>query len=277
MGTRIRLVMNNKDLTIIFDQHEFEMQPNHFRVATHPYVRYHAAPPSRDGLDELLISGSEQPSVRDFKEDIQNLAAKVIVVDLRQESHGFINGIPVSWYAPKNWANIGFDADAVMKDEAGRLAGLAGKTIPMVHVLMKDDHGQITESRTEHIEVTSAATEKEVTASLGMDSMRFSLTDHCSPVESEVARFVEFFKSVPKTTWLHFHCHGGDGRTTTFMLLCDIMRNGHKFSLEELALRQYLVGGVDLLNHTSEGYKAPLYMRRTKFIRKFYDTFRGIV
>lgn len=28
-------------------------------------------------------------------------------VDLRQESHGYLDGIPVSWYGERDWANLG--------------------------------------------------------------------------------------------------------------------------------------------------------------------------
>ena len=266
--------MNHKNLTIIYDQYEHAEIPHHFRVAPHPYQRQHPNPPSRSGLGELLISGSEQPSVHDLKEDIAPLAEKVIVVDLRQESHGFINDIPVSWYSQKNWANLGMGADGVGKDESDRLAALVGKAVPVVRVLAKDAEGFITDHRTDQIEVTRAETEQEVTSRLGLEYLRLALTDHYPPVESEVARFVEFFKALPKSTWLHFHCHGGDGRTTTFMLMCDIMRNAQRLSLEDLALRQYLTGGVDLLHHTSLGYKAPLYRERTNFLREFYHTFK---
>jgi hypothetical protein len=267
--------MENRPLTIIYDQHEGETLPCHFRVCGRPYAREIPSPPSRRGLDQLLVSGSEQPSVGDIENDIRPLAAKVVLVDLRQESHGFVGDIPVSWYGPKNWANLGLDAAAAMRDEAARLAALQGKTVPVVRAVTKDEDGLIATSRTDFIEVRSVATESEAAARSGLDYERFAVSDHRAPSEEEASRFVTFFDSQPAGTWFHIHCHGGEGRTTTFMLLCDILRNGRELSLEDLVLRQYLVGGVDLFNHPAEGYKGPWYKKRAEFIRAFYAKYAG--
>ena len=45
----------------------------------------------------------------------------IIVVDFRQESHGFINGIPISWADLKNNANAGLNREQVLTDEAAKL------------------------------------------------------------------------------------------------------------------------------------------------------------
>jgi len=261
---------DDKQLKIIYDQHVGEVLPCHFRVCTHPYALEHPAPPSRRGLDELLVSGSEQPSDSGLLNDIRPLAKKVVVVDLRQESHGFVNDIPVSWYGPKNWANLGLDEAGARRDEEARLSALQGKTIPLVRAITKDEDGLVAESRTDLVTVRSTGTESELTALCGLDYARFAVSDHRAPSEQETSRFVAFFNSRPAGAWFHFHCHGGVGRTTTFMLLSDILRNGRELSLEDLVLRQHLLGGVDLFNHPSEGYKAPWYRLRSEFIRAFY-------
>jgi hypothetical protein len=266
---------DNAALTIIYDQHEGETLPCHFRVCSRPYARTHPAPPSRRGLDTLLVSGSEQPSAGDIAQDIRALAENVVLVDLRQESHGFLDGVPVSWYGPKNWANLGLDAAAAMRDEAARLAALPGTTIPVVRALTKDADGLIGESRTDRVAVGAVAVESEVAASRGLEYVRFAVPDHRAPSEAEAERFVAFFNSRPAGTWFHVHCHGGEGRTTTFMLMCDILRNGGALSLEALVLRQYLVGGVDLFNHPAAGYKVPWYVKRATFIREFYARHAG--
>ncbi len=51
------------------------------------------------GLNTLNISGSKQFSEQNLPLIISNIKTSlpITVVDLRQESHGFINGLPVSW------------------------------------------------------------------------------------------------------------------------------------------------------------------------------------
>ena len=68
--------------------------------------------PSTAGMDQLHISGSEQYSEEQFRElagQLREMAGNdpVYIIDLRQESHGFLNGIPVSWYGNDNEQNIG--------------------------------------------------------------------------------------------------------------------------------------------------------------------------
>ncbi|MBF0482166.1 MAG: phosphatase [Desulfovibrionaceae bacterium] len=262
-------------LTIIYDQHEGETLPCHFRVCTRPYAFEHPSPPSRKGLDTLFVSGSEQPSVRDLIENVRPLAQKIILVDLRQESHGFINDIPVSWYGQKNWANLGFDAARSMGDEEARLAALPGKTIAVTRAVTKDAQGRIDQRRTDELTVEAVATEREAAARAGLAYVRFAVPDHRAPSQEEAARFVDFFNASPADAWFHIHCHGGEGRTTTFMLLCDILRNGRDLSLDDLVLRQHLVGGVDLFNHPAAGYKQPFYRQRAQCIREFYARYAG--
>ena len=75
------------------------------------------------GLDKLNISASQQ-----FSEDNLPLLTKAIgtslpitVVDLRQESHGFINGLAVSWAGLKNNANKRLTKEQILEDEANKL------------------------------------------------------------------------------------------------------------------------------------------------------------
>jgi hypothetical protein len=54
--------------------------------------------------------------------------------------------------------------------------------------------------------------------------VRIPVTDHCAPSDVALAAFRELASSSePKSSWLHFHCHGGDGRTTTFLALYDMV------------------------------------------------------
>ena len=46
------------------------------------------------------------------------------VFDLRQETHIFVNGLPVSWYASRDWANVGRSQPEIKAGEAVRLQSL---------------------------------------------------------------------------------------------------------------------------------------------------------
>ena len=50
--------------------------------------------------------------------------------------------------------------------------------------------------------------------------------------------FVQLVNSELKDNWLHFHCKQGIGRTTTFMIMYDIMKNAKEVSLDDIVKRQ---------------------------------------
>lgn len=77
--------------------------------------------------DANRMSGSGQPSILNlaaFTQELQKQGIppnQVILVDLRQEDHGYLNGTAVSWYGDNNWANVGKNDAAVRQEEARRL------------------------------------------------------------------------------------------------------------------------------------------------------------
>lgn len=183
-------------------------------------------------------------------------SSKIAVVDLRQESHGFINDMAVSW-KPKgsNKANKGLSRKQVIKDEKKRLKSIE------LYKPIKIDKKKITP--------TKVQSEKELVKEQGMDYIRIPVTDTEKPDDEMVDYFVNVVRKLPEGTWLHFHCKAGIGRTTTFMTMYDIMKNAKKDSLEDIMERQVLLGGKNLLkpqdNKDSESHK------RSDLIRNFYN------
>jgi hypothetical protein len=49
---------------------------------------------------------------------LPRLQGPVTVFDLRQETHLFINDLPLSWYASHDWANVGRTQADIEKQEA---------------------------------------------------------------------------------------------------------------------------------------------------------------
>ena len=63
--------------------------------------------PSDIGLADLQASGSGEFTADGLKLLLARTRGPVTVFDLRQETHIFVNDLPVSWYATRDWANVG--------------------------------------------------------------------------------------------------------------------------------------------------------------------------
>jgi Inositol hexakisphosphate len=107
----------------------------------------------------------------------------------------------------------------------------------------------------------------------GVDYLRLPTTDHCRPRDSEVQDFVSFETTLPANTWLHFHCRGGDGRTTIFMAMHDIIHNAPADSLSAILARQHQIGGVDLsrVSASPAKFAYPFDVERVAFLPSFYQ------
>ena len=75
------------------------------------------------------------------------------------------------------------------------------------------------------VEAGQVLTEAELAAQKGVMYVRFTATDHLWPDAGEIERFRRFVKTLPKDAWLHFHCVAGEGRTTAFMTMYDMLKN----------------------------------------------------
>ncbi|WP_304519483.1 phosphatase domain-containing protein [Clostridium estertheticum] len=97
------------------------------------------------------------------------------------------------------------------------------------------------------------------------------MSDHLKPKDDQVDLFVkETQKISTNDTWLHFHCRGGVGRTTTFMAMYDMMNNAKQVSFEDIIQRQVLIGGSDILKKDDEGNKTG-DENRADFLKQFYQ------
>lgn len=199
---------------------------------------------------ELHMSGSGQMSEAGLA-DLPNKLATVRqadeplwIVDLRQESHGFCNGEAVSWHAKYNAANIGKNAKEVAKDEQTRLSAVYDKEVHAVPMGKIDTASGMADF---DAVVTNIATEQQAAHADGFGYVRIAATDMQWPEPQAVDAFVDFYKALPAHPgWLHFHCHAGEGRTTTFMAMYEMMRYPER-PLAEVLQHQYEIGGIDLM------------------------------
>lgn len=228
------------------------------------------------GLHKLRASGSGsvcQDQVLRISSSTEN--APFYVVDLRKEAHGQINGFAVSWYAEQNGLYESLSPDEAKKDEALRLEEVRnGKSIVIHHIISKNQ-GTIDQLIPVTTFVDEVTTEREMVEGLGLNYQRIFATDHCPPPLKEVDRFVAFVQSLPENAWIHLHCRAGRGRTTTFMVLLDILHNGKVVALEDILLRQELIGGKNLQNLPREGsFKYEKACARLERVQQFYDYVR---
>ena len=229
-----------------------------------------------DGMDKLNSSGSRQfdapQMVTAFGKD--NAGGKVTIVDLRQESHGFINGRAVSWYAEKDWANVGFSPEAVVQVESELLDKIRDQGSVAIGQIKTDADGKPAVVTSVPVDIQTVTTEAELAASLGLGYQRFPVTDHAKPLDDVVELFVAFTRNFPVTSQVHFHCHGGDGRTTTFLVLYDIVRSRSipTAALADILNRQELISGYDLTKLPAEtSWKYQCAANRIALIRNFFD------
>jgi len=87
--------------------------------------------------------------------------------------------------------------------------------------------GDVTPTGYSEVAVKLALTEEGVASKLPATFrpryIRIPVTDHCRPSEEAVNRFVDLCKGLKPGDWVHCHCHGGDGRTTSFLALFDMV------------------------------------------------------
>lgn len=209
------------------------------------------------GLKILNISGSQQFSENNLPILIKSIDTNmpITVVDLRQESHGFINGLPVSWANKKNNANIGLTREQVIMDENTKLSSIELKKPITLY-----NHSNIT------ISPVKAENEENLVKSNSLAYIRIPVTDREIPSDDMVDYFIEFIINQPHNSWVHFHCKHGIGRTGTFMIMYDITKNYKQVSVDDIINRQ-----LALANYSESANNNFYSTERINFLKNFYN------
>lgn len=209
------------------------------------------------GLDNLNISGSQQFSVNSLPILIKAIGTPmpITVVDLRQESHGFINEFAVSWADEKNNANAGLTKEQVLLDEANKLKSIK----PNVPITFYNHPKKV-------ILPTKVQDENELVKSNSLSYNRIPVRDGGIPTDDMVDYFIDFVKTKPQNSWVHFHCKHGVGRTVTFMIMYDIIKNCREISADDIIKRQLALGDYD-----KQQVKSFYNNERMSFLKGFYE------
>jgi hypothetical protein len=239
--------------------------PRNFRIAAPDQVPKDQSV-NQTGLADLRESGSAvfgSDALPTIKNKIN--ASPIVDVDLRQESHLYVNGVPVTWFGDNDDANITLTHDQVLADEAKKKQELIASP-----AIQFEDIGKKSVPPTGPVrDPKTVQTEEELVKSAGLGYFRLTVPDHIRPQDTEVDRFVAFVRDLPPGTWLHFHCRAGIGRTTSFMAMYDMMRNAKSVSLDDILQRQVALGGKDLTASDANGDENKA--ERAQFIQRFYD------
>ena len=258
MSIEVQALDEKKEVNLVVDLvGNVDSLPKNFRKTTDLSAIKDMKDLNLTGLDKLNISGSSQFSVKNLPMLIDAIGTKlpITVIDLRQESHGFINEYAVSWADEKNNANVGLTREQVLMDEIEKL-----KSIKLNEPVTFYNHPKLT------VIPTKVQNEKYLVSTKGLSYRRVTVRDGGIPTDDMVDFFVDVVKALPKNSWLHFHCKQGIGRTTTFMVMYDMMKNYKSVSAEDIIKRQLAL--ANFKESTTESF---YNKERMDFLNKFYE------
>ncbi|MBU3108225.1 fused DSP-PTPase phosphatase/NAD kinase-like protein [Clostridium gasigenes] len=204
-------------------------------------------------LKDLNISGSAQFNPSQLKNIIETLNNnELYIIDLRQESHGFINTTPINFYNREKLLNKDFTTSDTLVAEKKDLDSI--KIGSEVNISNKD--GKVIDT----ITAEKVFSEETLVKENNVFYERFAVRDGGIPTLEVTDDFVDFVKNKTPNSHLHFHCKAGQGRTTTFMSLYQMMNNKDNLPLDAILKHQLDEGGVILTDSSS----------RAAFLESFY-------
>lgn len=257
------VAMETKEPTLILNMENQSVLPKNFRTTLDPLAETTEKLPSIQGLRTLSASASGQFSEKSLNEILKHIPhSNILIVDLRQESHGFLDGMAVSWYGEHDWANVDKNLVEIAMDERSRLGHIQERGFASVF-----DHESPIPVYTKNV-----IQEETLVASKKLHYKRIPVTDHCKPSSEAVDDFLAMIKNLNSDTWIHFHCAAGRGRSTTFIVMYDMLKNAKDVSFDDIVLRHSLLGGKDLMKPPAQDlWKYPYLVERQKFLKEFYQ------
>ncbi len=253
---------------------------------------------NRYGLDTLFISGSAAPSQGSIIWLRKRVSSKhpIFLIDLRQETHLYLNNLPISLFYKRDEINWGRSPKEIRKSEQAWVQyltqakviqinklgkpkeGIKVPTDPVIMSVKEIDNEQITVQKA-NTRLLSILTETAEFRKKSIGYFRIEVPDYHPPTPIQVDQFLNIVKNLPAHSWLHFHCAAGNGRTTTFMAMRDILSNSQHVSLEDIVARQAALGGANLFGESpsliSQPWKKDYHQARTNFIQLFYTYVRS--
>jgi len=268
---------NHINPLLVFDIVKATTLPRNFRTMHDQFLQAQKMVATYEGLQHVHASASAQFSEKNLIHALPHMRGQVYIVDLRRESHGFLAGQPISWYGRENFSNAGMTCSEIREVEHGLLKHLSILKFLSINRIVKKTNGSISCILQCRVPLQKLETEAQLVNRLGLNYVRFLVSDHHIPDDSTVDDFLKFVNSLPSKAWLHFHCRGGRGRSSIFLAMFDIIHNGSYLSLENILERQFLLGSVDLQKlptASKKMWKLRKRQMRITFMRRFYEYVR---
>ncbi len=270
VSSEVKVKKITKEVFPIFDRQIDNTLPLHFRIAKSSSVPLTDLSSLKVGFHNLSLSGSGQFSESSLQRMLKVLHSfrdfqkNVVIVDCRLESHGFINGRAVNWTdGILDWANVGKTIEEIERDEKVKLQQAAEARVIVIKTKGKDKH--------EKLIVNRVRTERDFITSLGMTYVRLPIQNYYCPSNQVIDQFVHLIANLPSHTWLHFHGQEGKERTTTCLVMRDMMLNANKVDFKTILTRHKLIGGSDLLKEYESGsLKERATLENIAFLGIFY-------
>ncbi len=235
------------------------------------------------GLADLWLSGSGRPNEMGFQmvreqiiKNTDGAVKNIIDLDLRKESHLYLNNNAIYRAVTYDLYNLGkTDEEALADQQQWQETLLRQGSVYNVLKGKQFDKQKYAEGIT--IPISTLTTEKEQAVKAGFTYVHMPLTTHNLAPTHTVDAFVELLRHIPEGTWLHVHCRGGNGRTTTFMIMYDMLHNADRVSFIEIIKRHAaLPPHYNLFEIDMDGKLFRKYCEhRLKFFWRFYQFAKG--
>jgi len=232
-----------------------------FRTSLSEYQQSRSQNVARDGLDSLRVSGSGELREIALQAGMKETGVQpndIYVIDLSGDAQLYTDGRPFGWF---NWISGEKGIEAAYSNSLTPNA-IKNNYIWMMRRLVYPDPS-----------TTRLETEQQLVERLGYHYQKFAVNrKHIYPPET-IDQFLNFVNELPEGAWLHFHCYAGCSRTTSMMIIYDIIRNGDKLSLDTIMERHWALGGSNM-NDTKPwffgSWKADLLEMRKAMLSDFY-------
>lgn len=214
-------------------------------------------------------------------------AKKIYIVDLLKEYHGFIdfseNAIPFTWRALNNTVNFGVDYNKIEGSEKDIIYRMVEKLfsgpIEIISSFLSNEGGvkeiyhKVLINKYETI-----ISEKELVNQLNINYIRLPCPDYSPPPYEAILDLAYFTQNTfdRENDWVHFHCHGGRGRSTAFSLIFDMFMRLESGNLSRTSFETLLEfhkenGGKDLAMTPIEIWKQELAEERYNLLGNLYN------
>ncbi len=185
---------------------------------------------------------------------------QLFIIDLREESHGFVNGHAVSFHFKENLGNQGKTRLQIEQDEKKRLMQLQKEQYISINVTSDKSITKLPiPTFTLPCRVQTISCEKELCKEHHTDYLRLPIGEHMVPSDQFVDQLIKLTMDPLPNTLLHFHDSNGIDRTTMILQMMTMMNDKYPLDLK----------GAEKNLPEKSSWKYPYLKSRLEFLKKF--------